>query len=377
MPLAFVRMNIPSLLIALFASTACLQAVTPTYSVTALPNIQGVTRPDVIGINDQSTVIGLNLDNVDTSFMYSHGKYTFIEPSTTASNNVEAINNFNVIVGPVSTGQKFIGYIYNRGKIVTFEPAAGALETLPSSINDLGQIVGYFSPAGVELNLNDHVFIRQINGTFIDLGAFGTDPYALINIQGTVVINALNGPATSSLTITNCYIRQPGSPQLQKVPSLVPGASVDAQSINQFGVIGGAAFIDTSNYIEHAFLYANGKISDLGVLPPTGVNPGERFSWFNSVNIRGIAVGLAGQEVTNRVDPSNPQKESFNLGYDNGIVCYNGVIHDLNSMLSTSASGWVIGEAVSINDQGQIAALASYKGANQTSVILTPNGILP
>ena len=54
----------------------------------------------------------------------------------------------------------------------------------------------------------------------------------------------MTNPDGSYLEIT--YIRQPGNSQLQRLPSLVPGAAVDMQSINQFGVVAGAAYVDTS-----------------------------------------------------------------------------------------------------------------------------------
>jgi probable HAF family extracellular repeat protein len=372
-------LNMKKILILLMAALSLITSAfggALTYSVAALPNIQGVTRPFVLGINNQGTVIGLS-DRLgattNISFMYSHGRYTFIEPSDTSSNDVQALNNFNSIIGVVNNGQKYVGFLYNQGKVVTIQPVADALETDLWSINDLGQITGVFSPAGIPQNTNDHVFIRQVNGTYTDLGSFGFSyPYALINNQGTVVLTTVQtNPDGSYLEIT--YLRQPGNSQLQRLPSLVPGGGVDMQSINQFGVVAGAAYVDTVNNMEHAFLYANGKISDLGVLPATGVNPGGRFSWFNCVNIWGIAVGLAGQEYTSQVDPSNPQKVIPNAGYNHGIVCYNGVIHDLNSLLSAKDKGWVIGEAMYLNDLGQIAALASYNGGEETSVILTPN----
>ena len=126
--------------------------------------------------------------------------------------------------------------------------------------------------AGTQIGINDHVFLRHVNGTFTDLGAFGSYPGALINKQGTIVIVALEGPPTSGLTIRSSFIRQPGSGKLQQIPSRVPGASVDAASINQLGVIAGDAFLDTVNNVDHAFIYANGKMTDLGVLPATGVN---------------------------------------------------------------------------------------------------------
>jgi probable HAF family extracellular repeat protein len=353
-------------ILAFFVSfTATGHAFTQTYSLTALPLTQGVTRPYVIGINDLGTVIGLSLDEPKISFQYANGKYSFIEPSTTQSNYVNDINNRGSSVGTAYSGGRYLGFIYNPLKTVTFDGAPGALETDAESINDVGQVVGYFRPAGFPLETHDHIFIRQANGTFTDLGDFGYYPSALINNQGMVVVSAAVSPELFART----YVYQPGFTKNQVIPALAPGGSVGALSINQLGVIAGYAY-DAQNLIEHAFVYTNGRTIDLGTLPAVGANPGDQNSQADSINIFGQIVGFSAQYSlsTNRVP---------NPGYNHGFIYSGGVMRDLNSLLPTSANGWVINDAVSINDLGEIAALATYQGGTQTSVILKPSGILP
>jgi probable HAF family extracellular repeat protein len=355
-------------ILAFFASfTATGHAFTPTYSLTPLLLTQGVTRPFVLGINNWGTVIGLSLEEPKISFQYVNGKYSFIEPSTTQSNYVNVVNNLGVSVGTAYSGGKYLGFIYNPLtplKVVTFEPVAGALETNAESINDLGQVIGYFSPPGFPLDLNDHVFIRQVNGTFTDLGDFGYYPHALINNQGTVVVSgAVQGG------VGNTYIYQPGFTKNQVIPALAPGSGVSALAINQLGVIAGSAYINAQNLIFHAFVYTNGRTTDLGTLPSVGANPGDQNSQVNSVNLWGQMVGISAQYVLYTGNVPNP-------GYTHGFIYSGGVMRDLNSMLSASASGWEINDAMGINDLGEIAALATYKGGAQTSVILKPSGIL-
>jgi uncharacterized membrane protein len=340
-------------------------ALTPTYSLTALPLVPGATRELITDINNQGTVIGSSLDTPEIPFAYSHGHFTVIEPNTATQvgqNALNGINNLGVVIGTMWNGQANVGFAYFNGKTITVNPSAGSLESYPSSINDLGQIVGYVSPAGLPINSNDHIFLRQPNGTYVDLGAFGTDPEALINNQGTIVITASN----SDMTLDSAYIRQPGSTKLQQIPPSVPGTSVEATSINNLGVIAG-------NNSAGAFVYANGKITELGALPPVGINPGSRYSFAESINVRGQVVGNAYQDES--LNP--PDYQSLNLGYIKGFIYYAGAIHDLNAMLPASAKGWVIEEAWSINDEGQIAATAQYQGGYPQPVILTPNEILP
>jgi probable HAF family extracellular repeat protein len=164
-------------------------------------------------------------------------------------------------------------------------------------------------------------------------------------------------------TATGSYIRQPGSTKLQQIPPLVPGCAMIANEINNFGAVAGIAYLDgIADRNFHAFVYANGKSTDLGTLPPTVPNPGLLSSQAFGINIWGQIVGDSEDRIAN---------------FTHGIIYYNGVMHDLNSMLSASTKGWVIVEANSINDLGQILCYASYQNNPSVSVILTPNLILP
>jgi uncharacterized membrane protein len=348
-------------------------ALTPTYSLTALPPVPGHNGEELVtAINNQGTVVGL-FNPVGTDFWasweYAHGKYTFPIPPT-GQNYVNGINDFGVLIGQTSDLQ---GFAYFKGKTITINPNASSLQTWPSGINDLGQIVGFFSPAGFPLDSNDHVFLRQPDGAYTDLGAFGNVPGAYINNQGTIIItdNDFDAPSTSA------YVRQPGSTKLQQIPPLVPGGSVGVISINNLGVITGWASLDPEIIVQHAIVYAKGKVIDIGTLPPVGINPGDRDSYAECINDFGVIVGNSLQEATYTPDPSDPEKPTENPGYSGAFVYYDGVMHNLNAVLSASAKGWVINDAWSINDEGQIAASAQYNGGYQQPVILTPSGFLP
>ena len=95
------------------------------------------------------------------------------------------------------------------------------------------------------------------------------------------------------------------------------------------------------------------------------------------VAIWGRIVGISVQNGTSMDNPAHPALLIENLGYQHGFVYYNGAMYDLNSMLPARANAWAINEGVSINDAGKRAALATHKGGTETSVILTPNEILP
>ncbi len=103
-----------------------------------------------------------------------------------------------------------------------------------------------------------------------------------------------------------------------------------------------------------AFLYSNGSMHDLGKLP------GGRVSYASGINDAGQVVGYS---------------ETADSGTDHAIVYSNGVMEDLNSVLSPT-SGWVLTDAVAINDNGQIIGDGSLNGVEE-GFLLTPTPLPP
>jgi probable HAF family extracellular repeat protein len=179
-----------------------------------------------------------------------------VAPGAMAS-YASAINSRDQVTGYFYDGQKWNGFLYEHGLFQGFT-VPNAQATYPGSINDLGQVAGSFTAA----DSSGHIFVRESNGSFRDLGAFGTDPSALaINNQGRALIGTYDAPRGHT------YLSRPGSVSLEEIPSLVPNGSVSPGDMNQWGLVVGAAISDTVTGNEHAYLYFDGKIRDLGVLP--------------------------------------------------------------------------------------------------------------
>ncbi len=99
---------------------------------------------------------------------------------------------------------------------------------------------------------------------------------------------------------------------------------------------------------SHAFLWYNGKMMDLGVLP------GDTNSQALCINNSGQVVGI-----------SKPSQRS-------GLAfCWqNGHMVDLNTLISAS-SGWVLEKAEGINNKGQIVGSGKHNGKDR-AFLLTP-----
>jgi probable HAF family extracellular repeat protein len=103
------------------------------------------------GINDTGQIVGhynLSSSNAAHGFLYAGGAFTTIDdPLATFGTSADNINNAGQIVGHYMAGDNVYGYVYSHGVFSTFSDPAGTMTT-PLDINDLGQIVGYYNPAG-------------------------------------------------------------------------------------------------------------------------------------------------------------------------------------------------------------------------------------
>ncbi len=115
------------------------------------------------------------------------------------------------------------------------------------------------------------------------------------------------------------------------------GASSGAFAINTLGQVVG--YSSTSIGSEHAALWSNGVVTDLGTL-----EAGAR-SYANAINDEGQIVG---------VSANGPHRRAFIA------TASSGKMTDLNDLLDTYTkdSGWVLEDATGINNRGQVTGNA-------------------
>lgn len=140
----------------------------------------------------------------------------------------------------------------------------------------------------------------------------------------------------------------PGGEFTQDNPLI--GPTNIAYGLNTDGQVVGAS--TTSGQLTHAFLWSNGTMSDLGALA------GQNRSTALSINDSGQIVGYSAQ--AEGIIVSNPQ----------AVLWDRFVIYDVNSLIAPD-SGWQLQQAISINNRGEIAALAQRNGQSRP-VLLVP-----
>ncbi len=257
---------------------------TPNYTLTDLGLLPGDPGTISTDLNNQGAATGIALpsgNGSDQGVMFQRGEVINVVPGV-GSSYASAINCRDQVTGYFYDGQKWQGFIYDRGHLTSFA-APNAIATYADSLNDIGQVAGAYTDAAS----NGHIFLRQPNGSLRDLGAFGIDPSALaINNQGRVLVGTDDGVRDHT------YISRPGSVGLEEVPSLIPNGSVSLGDMNGWGVVVGSAIVDATTGNEHAYIYFEGKIKDLGVLS------GGDSTWGYGINNLGQTVGQAYQALS-------------------------------------------------------------------------------
>ena len=204
---------------------------------------------------------------------------------------------------------------------------------------------GYFTSG------NFHAFLYS-GGKMKDLGppgAYQSSAIAINNsgqIIGGYYVSAANA---GEFVITN------GKMTTLPVPSGASG--VAAFGINAGGEIAGAIFF-SSGAPSHAAKFANGVWTDLGAII------GASASRATSVNLSGVMVGTAFFPQT-QYHPPKPGKHVPFLSTAGGLV-------NLNTLIP-SGTGFILTDAIAINDSGQILCDATNAaGVSEHAVLLSP-----
>lgn len=237
--------------------------------------------------------------------------------------NIAGINNHGVIVGEVSNAEDWYSSAatWKNGAITVLNPIDRE-GGYTFGINDNGQVIGLSGKAGD--GWTEYVATIWSNGTPTELSAFPSDQFygvmQDINNAGQVIGNSRFG----------------GSPLLWQNGnySALTGLN-EANAINDLGKVAGVSY---SNGNSLAATWANGQVTQLQV------GSLEKSRTFD-INNQGQIVGQS--YYIDLQDFANPVFQSV------AAVWIENQFFDLNTLIEPE-SGWLLTEASSINDNGQI-----------------------
>jgi probable HAF family extracellular repeat protein len=289
------------------------------------------------------------------------------------------INNLGQVVGlssndPVPPANP-VGHavLWSQGAVQDLGSLPDNTYSQARGINNLGQVVG---SSGASACLWDHGAPQDLG----NLGGSGAVAQA-INDSGQIV-----GYSNTGNGYNHAFLWQNGS--LQDLGTLTGGSYSGATAINNLGqIVGGAT--DPSGY-SHAVIWNSKVIQDLGTF-------GGLVSNASGINNNGLVVGVAqaGDDIYHAFlwqgDPKQDLGPFPGNGYGGGInargqiVCGpgdvpyvwdNGAWYNLND-LTINLNGVTMTDACAINDFGQIVGSTSNNHAYRLTPIPPVSVISP
>jgi probable HAF family extracellular repeat protein len=281
-------------------------------------------------------------------------------------------NNESEATGINASGQ-VVGYSILDGTQHAFLYSNGSMQDLglwaPNGINNNGQIVGscWSGSMGCDYAcVYSNGSMHSVYSTFE--GSYGPGPsYGLaINASGQIV-----GQARGLTTGNHAFLYSNGVMQdlgtLGAIVGYGPGSC--AYGVNNNGQVVGWGATNTGS--DDAFLYSNG-LTDLGPGTAYGINNngqvvgnsnGNAFLYSNLI-LTDLGPGTAyGINNNGLIVGQNSIGDAF--------LYSNGSMQDLNSLIDPTL-GWTLQVATGINDSGQIVGYGDNSSGKLDAFLLTP-----
>lgn len=265
------------------------------------------------GINDLGEVTGVYFDangNQHAFLRKEGGKIvTFDAPNVgyptqptlgSAGTIPTGINNEGDIVGYYTDANgAYHGFVRSaRGKFrIIDDPSSTSAPsaTIAQAINDWGTVVGYWFDA----NFNSHGFVRQVDGSFVTV-----DPPGDVFSQAYHIndLGEMAGDWVDAATFTyhGMLLHSDGKLVTFDAPNAVNGTFGGlGQALNLEGSFAGT-YADANSGAHGYVRYANGKFAEFTA--PGGGTSGFNGTWSASLNLLGTVVGYSVEPNSSTVD---------------------------------------------------------------------------
>ena len=312
-------------------------AAAASYNATPLGSFGRGSSGAAISNRGQVTGWSYTSDNLETHpFLYADGKMTDLGTLGGAVSEGNGVNLLGQVTGtdrkdPRSAQSLTRAFLYSNGAMTDLNPLlGGGSYSTASAINDSGQITG--------VNASGRAFLYA-GGVVNDLGTLG-GPQS--EGRGVNNLGQITGRADTAAVYSHAFIYSSG--RMVDLGTLALGSLSVGNAINDNGQVTGmsdtlslpAQPIRPPNNASHAFIYAAGKMSDLGTL-------GGIYSEGLGINAQGQVVGRS-------------EASTHDFAATHAFIYTNGAMQDLNAIVASGLGGAVLTEARGINDSGQIIA---------------------
>jgi probable HAF family extracellular repeat protein len=284
-------------------------------------HLEAITVPGFNAMNSLGRSTGWYYDGMVRPMWTDDGVVIHAIPDLGFGGQGRFINDAGQIAGGVNTDNTYHsrGFFYENG-VTTVLGTFGGTDSSVGGINAQGMVVGTANLLGSQ---SSHAFAYE-NGVMTDLTP--TDTYsgaeAINDARQILVDRTISG-------IYTVWIYANG--QFTNIGDL-GGGFATGRALSPSGLATGQSIL-TGGAGNHAFLYRNGGMTDLGSLNGQGYSLGE------SVNDSGTVVG----------------KVVATAGGTKAFVSFNGAqMLDLTSLIDSSRNGHNMTDATSINGSGAI-----------------------
>jgi probable HAF family extracellular repeat protein len=326
----------------------------PPAKIVDLGTLPGGTFSSANGVNGTGQVVGSSSNGTTSrAFLYGGGALTDLGalPGDDSS-NADGVNGSGQVVGSsystTSTTSGGHAFIYSGNTMTdlgVLYPSSSCNTSEALAVNDQGLVVGDSSSAVIlhDCSLDFEAFSYS-NGTMTDLGHLAGDTSSVasgVNGAGQAVGVSYNYDQSG---FHNHAVLFAGG-TVTALGTLPGGVDSRATAINASGqIVGGSG---TAAGQQHAFLYSNGSMTDLGSLG------GDAQA--NAINTNGRVVG---QSIT------ATGSSAFFWSATAGMI-------DLNNLLPKN-SGWQVSLASGINDAGQVVGFGLHNGQPRAYLMTLP-----
>ena len=184
---------------------------------------------------------------------------------------------------------------------------------------------------------------------------------------------SLGGPSTFSMaTDINNSGQIVGISQINEFDTLTKAVIWSGGGITQLNALNGAGWSSTATGINNAGLVVGYSMSNTGDFhatlwnEQTPIDLGSTSGFSSGANDGNYVGQIVGRSLI-----------STSIGIDHATLWDNGQVIDLNDLLDAEsvADGWVLQDAIAINDNGWIVGRASQFGIGNRAFLLVPNQI--